>query len=173
MLADSAGFGREVALPVRLMSVRPLGEKMLGKPSLAASRRLEQSLFHDPRFVTDERVQLGYSMTSQPHSSGVFLDTAGMLGTFRGAREQWRKELIDALAASSVPTLVVWGEKDKIFPISHLAAAGTLLPHARTHAFANTGHMPQIERAEEFADLVTGFWAAASSSLASAGEGTA
>jgi pimeloyl-ACP methyl ester carboxylesterase len=33
-----------------------------------------------------------------------------------------------------------------------------LLPHAETHRFPATGHMPQIERAEEFAALVEQFW---------------
>ena len=171
VLVDSAGFGREVALPVRLMSVRPIGKVLLGKPSLDATRRLELSLFHNPEFVTDERVQLAYGLTSQPHSTEVFLNTAAVLGTIRGAREEWRRELIDGLTARPVPTLVVWGEQDKIFPVEQLAAAGTLLPHARTHAFPNTGHFPQIERAEDFADLITGFWAEVSARLELAGEG--
>ena len=72
-----------------------------------------------------------------------------------------------------MPTLVVWGEKDKNLSVAQLAAAGKLLPQARTHAFPNTGHMPQIERAEEFADLVTGFWADAAVGLAPASEGAA
>ena len=173
VLAGSAGFGREVALPVRLMSVRPLGKLLLGKPSPASTRRLMLSFFHDPALVTEERVHQGLLLASQPHASRVFLETAAALGTFRGSREAWRKELMDGIAAQRVPTLVVWGEKDTIFPFSQLAAAGKLLPQARTHAFPNTGHMPQIERAEEFADLVTGFWADAAVGLAPASEGAA
>jgi cation diffusion facilitator CzcD-associated flavoprotein CzcO/pimeloyl-ACP methyl ester carboxylesterase len=159
VLANSAGFGREVALPVRLMSVRPLGQLMLSKPSPASARRLELSLFNDPALVTDERVNLGFRLASRPHGSRVFLDTAAALGTIRGTREEWRKELMEDLAVLRVPTLVLWGEQDKIFPFAHLAAVAALLPHARTHAFRDTGHMPQIERAEEFADLIAGFWA--------------
>ena len=173
VLADSAGFGREVALPVRMMSVRPLGQLLLGKPSPASARRLELSLFHDPALVTDERVNRGFLLASRPNATRVFLDTAAALGTFRGSREAWRKELMDGVAAQRVPALVVWGDKDKIFPFAQLAAAGTLLPHARTHAFPDTGHMPQIERAEEFADLATGFWADAPVPLSPATEGAA
>ena len=159
VLANSAGFGREVALPVRMMSVRPLGQLMMSKPSPASARRLELSLFNDPALVTEERVNLGFRLASRPHGSQVFLDTAAALGTFRGTREQWRKELMEDLAVLRVPTLVIWGEEDKIFPVAHLAAVAALLPHASTHAFRNTGHMPQIERAAEFADLIAGFWA--------------
>ncbi|MEV7646723.1 alpha/beta fold hydrolase [Arthrobacter sp. NPDC089319] len=173
VLASSAGFGREVALPVRLMSVRPLGKLLLSKPSPASSRRLELSLFNDPALVTDERVQLGYRLASRPHASRVFLDTAAALGTFRGTNEVWRKELMEGLAAQPVPTLVVWGDKDNIFPFAHLAAAAERLPQARTHAFRDAGHMPQIERAKEFADLITGFWADEPVRLSTASEGAA
>jgi cation diffusion facilitator CzcD-associated flavoprotein CzcO/pimeloyl-ACP methyl ester carboxylesterase len=160
LLVDSAGFGPEVALPVRLMSVRPIGEAMLKKNTPKSARSLERSLFHDPSFVTDERVNRGVRLAARPHGTKVFLDTAGFLGTIRGARDEWRQEITEGVAASGIPTLVVWGDKDTIFPFSHLAAAAELLPHAETHAFHDTGHMPQIERAEEFAELATSFWAA-------------
>lgn len=167
VLVGSAGFGREVALPVRLMSVRPIGEAMLSKPSRAASRRLEESLFHNPDLVTPDRVELGYQLSVRPGGSQVFLDTAAALGTFRGTRKEWRQDLLSALAAQAVPTLVVWGEQDKIFPFSHLAAAGQHLPHAYTHAFPEAGHMPQVEQATDFADVVTDFWSQAPVKLTS------
>jgi pimeloyl-ACP methyl ester carboxylesterase len=39
-----------------------------------------------------------------------------------------------------------------------LNAAHARLPHAQTQLFADTGHLPQIERADEFSRLVMGFW---------------
>lgn len=169
-LAGSAGFGREVALPVRMMSVRPLGRLMMSKPSLGSARTLERSMFHDPAQVTDERVERGFRMAARPHGTRVFLDTAESLGTIRGTRTQWRQELIDALSVRGVPTLVVWGEEDTIFPAAQLVAASKHFPHARTHSFPDTGHMPQIERAGEFAELLSEFWAETSTVLASAPE---
>ncbi|MCQ1948021.1 alpha/beta fold hydrolase [Arthrobacter sp. zg-Y1116] len=172
VLAGSAGFGREVALPVRLMSVRPLGKLLMGKPSPASARRVELNLFHDPALVTDERVSRGFRLASRPDATRVFLDTAAALGTIRGSRDAWREELMAGVAAQRVPALVVWGDKDRIFPFAQLAAAGKHLPQARTHAFRDTGHMPQIERAEEFAGLIRGFWAEAPLPPASGGEDT-
>jgi pimeloyl-ACP methyl ester carboxylesterase len=49
---------------------------------------------------------------------------------------------------------VVWGDRDHILPCAHLAAARAALPNARWHLFERTGHMPQIERPAEFAELV-------------------
>jgi pimeloyl-ACP methyl ester carboxylesterase len=51
------------------------------------------------------------------------------------------------------PTLVVWGSRDLILPAAHLEAARAALPHARTYLFPDTGHMPQLERPEAFAEL--------------------
>ncbi|MDM4719092.1 alpha/beta fold hydrolase [Micromonospora sp. WMMA1363] len=58
------------------------------------------------------------------------------------------------------PTLIVWGDRDLILPATHLAAARARLPRARTHLFRGCGHMPQIERAEEFHHMLVDFWSA-------------
>ena len=89
----------------------------------------------------------------------MFLETAKSLGSFRGIRAAWRSELVAQVAELRKPTLVVWGERDLILPATHLEAARTLLPHAESHLFTGTGHMPQIERADDFAALVRPFLA--------------
>lgn len=86
------------------------------------------------------------------------LELVGSLGTWRGVRPRWRAELLAAVAALDLPTLVIWGDRDLILPARHLEAARALLPRARCHLFADTGHMPQIERAAAFHALVTEFW---------------
>ncbi|MEY9777195.1 pimeloyl-ACP methyl ester carboxylesterase [Arthrobacter sp. MW3 TE3886] len=52
---------------------------------------------------------------------------------------------------------MLWGSQDHILPFSHLDAAAAALPHAESHVFSKTGHMPQIERPDEFAAVVQGF----------------
>lgn len=127
---------------------------------MASSRRLERSLFHDPALVTDDRVRLGYRLATRPHAARIFVDTASTLGTIRGTRPQWRAELLRKMAEHPVPTLVVWGEQDAIFPVAHAAAASRALPHIHTRIFGSTGHLPQIERAEDFAEAAAAFWTA-------------
>ncbi|MFI5486220.1 alpha/beta fold hydrolase [Micromonospora echinaurantiaca] len=159
-LVNSAGFGREVTMMLRLLALRPLGRLLL-RPSRAAARRTERALFHDAAFATAERVAYALEVARQPYAARVLLETAHNLGTFRGVSPQWREELLTELARLDVPTLVVWGDRDLILPAAHLAAASTRLPHARTHLFTNCGHMPQIECAEEFSRLLVDFWTAA------------
>lgn len=158
VLVDSAGFGREVTIALRVLTLRPLGRLLLRRPSLAASRRMEQAIFRDRGFVTEARVERALELARRPHGVDVMLALTRSLGTFRGVRRPWRDAIIAATASAAVPTLVVWGSHDLILPVAHLDAAKRLLPHARTHLFADTGHMPQIERAEEFAQLVKEFW---------------
>jgi 2-hydroxymuconate-semialdehyde hydrolase len=153
-LANSAGFGSDVALALRLLAVPGLGRQLLRRSTRATAARTERSLFVDASLATDTRLDHALRLAQQPHGARVFLETARHLGTFRGIRPGWRSELLDAAGSHPRPTLVVWGERDLILPAHHLETARTHLPHARFHTFPDTGHMPQIERAVEFADLV-------------------
>ncbi|GGL47230.1 alpha/beta fold hydrolase [Nocardia jinanensis] len=158
VLAAPAGFGREVALSIRMLSIPPLGRLIMRTWSPRASRRLERSLFHDTAMATEERIQLGYRLARRPDGTRVLLETVTALGGPRGTYAGWRAALLEVVADRAVPTLIVWGDKDRLFPAAHLDAARTRLPHVRTHLLRNTGHVPQIERADEFAALATEFW---------------
>ncbi|MGN7200450.1 alpha/beta fold hydrolase [Arthrobacter sp. SAFR-044] len=156
VLANSAGFGKEVALVLRLLAVRPLAALLL-RPDEKASRRTVQSLFYDKTLVTDDRIGHALALSQREAHRRTLLDVARDLGTISGVRAEWRTALIEALGKSNVPALVMWGDHDHILPFSHLEAAAAALPLAESHVFAKTGHMPQIERPDEFAAVVEDF----------------
>jgi pimeloyl-ACP methyl ester carboxylesterase len=158
-LVNSAGFGKEVALFLRILAVPGLGRRLMRRFDRRASWRIERALFVDRALITDERVEFGLRVAARPEYAGVFLEAAKSLGGLRGVKASWRTALLADVARHPRPTLIVWGERDLILPSAHLAAARTLLPHADSHLFADTGHMPQIERADEFATLVRRFLA--------------
>ncbi|MFU8854724.1 alpha/beta fold hydrolase [Micromonospora sp. SL1-18] len=157
VLVNSAGFGREVTVALRLLALRPLGRLLL-RPHPAVARRTERAIFHDPAYVTEERIATALAVARQPHAAQVMLELIRSLGTWRGVRPRWREELLTMVAALDLPMLVVWGDRDLILPAHHLAVARARLPKARCHLFRDTGHMPQIERAAAFHALVTEFW---------------
>jgi len=159
-LVNSAGFGREVTLALRILAVPGLGKPLLRRIDARSAYRIERSLFHDRAHVTKERVEFALRVAARPHNARVYLETARELGTLRGVRAPWRQTLLGQVAAHPRPALVVWGERDLILPATHLAAARRTFPHAATHLFPDTGHMPQIERADEFAGLARQFLAA-------------
>ncbi|MET3950399.1 alpha/beta fold hydrolase [Arthrobacter sp. UYEF36] len=158
VLANSAGFGQEVTLVLRLLTVRPLGA-LLMRPDKAASLRTVQAVFYDKSLVTDARVAHAHGLSQRANHRQTVLEIARDLGTISGIRAAWRKDLVGALAESDIPTLVVWGDHDHILPYSHLGSATAALPRADSHVFAKTGHMPQIERPDEFAEVVEEFLA--------------
>ena len=156
VLANSAGFGKEVALVLRLLAVRPFAA-LLMRPDEKASRRTVESLFYDKTPVTEARIGHAFALSQRATHRRTLMDVARDLGTVSGVRAEWRTALIGALAQSDVPTLVMWGDRDHILPFSHLEAAAAALPHAESHVFPKTGHMPQIERPDEFAAVVEDF----------------
>jgi pimeloyl-ACP methyl ester carboxylesterase len=157
VLVAPAGFGQEVVLDLRLVAIPGLGHVLLRHVSRAGARRTERALFHDGSFVTEERIEHAMRVASRPGGAGVFLDIVRELGTVRGIRPGWRSALLADVARHPRPTLVVWGDRDRILPARHLPAARQALPHAQSHVFADTGHLPQVERAAEFAALAGRF----------------
>jgi pimeloyl-ACP methyl ester carboxylesterase len=156
VLVNSAGFGQEVTLALRLLAVPRLGERLL-TPDPRQCARVVRSLFHDPTFVTPERCGHALLLAGQPDRARAYLSVVRFLGGWRGVHREWRDTLTAQLAALRLPTLIVWGAQDRVLPAKHLTHARRLYPHARTHLFEDTGHLPQVERAEEFNRLVRGF----------------
>jgi len=57
----------------------------------------------------------------------------------------------------TIPTLVLWGANDKLIPAPYAAAYRDAIPGARQIIFEECGHLPQIEKPQEFVAAVTGF----------------
>ncbi|MEU4236957.1 alpha/beta fold hydrolase [Actinoplanes sp. NPDC026619] len=153
-LVNSAGFGKEVTFALRALAIPGVGRQLLRRIDKVSAPRLERSVFAERAMVTPERVAMAIKLSRQPDFAAVYLEVAQALGGFRGIAPRWRAELLPRVARHAKPTLLVWGERDRILPSAHLAAARSAFPHASWHLFPGTGHMPQIERPEEFNKLV-------------------
>jgi NADP-dependent 3-hydroxy acid dehydrogenase YdfG/pimeloyl-ACP methyl ester carboxylesterase len=156
-LVNSAGFGTQVTPLLRMLSLPGLGRYAATHSTAAGAKLMERQLFADPALATSERVGHALRIAAQPGTGEFLYDIATHLGTARGVRPQWRDDLLTAVAAHRRPTLVMWGDRDRILPAVHLDTARRHFPHAQIHLFSRTGHMPQIERPDEFAALVTAF----------------
>ena len=153
-LVNSAGFGKEVTFALRMLAVPGMGRQMLARIDRRTAPRLERTLFAERAMVTPERIAMAIKIAHQPDFAAVYLEIARALGGFRGIAAGWRSALLPRVARLGKPTLLVWGDRDHILPVSHLAAARAAFPSAEWHLFERTGHMPQIERPAEFAGLV-------------------
>ena len=59
-----------------------------------------------------------------------------------------------------VPTLVLWGDHDKSFPSEHAQAYHRAIPGSKLVMIPKCGHVPQIEKPDEFIAALEGFIAA-------------
>jgi pimeloyl-ACP methyl ester carboxylesterase len=59
-------------------------------------------------------------------------------------------DILDQLDDVEVPTLIVWGRNDHVVPAQDAVQYGQHLQNSRTVVFADTGHLPQLERPVRF-----------------------
>jgi pimeloyl-ACP methyl ester carboxylesterase len=68
------------------------------------------------------------------------------------ARLFWEKpndlRLARYLHRVKTPTMIVWGEQDKLIPVQHLEIWRKHLPHAETKVVAGAGHLVHLEKPE-------------------------
>lgn len=157
-LINSAGFGSEANWILRLLGTPVLGSLSARHPARAAARMLERTIFADPSLATTRRIDHALTIARERRNAGAAPhELACALGTPRGFRSRWRKDLITQASSHRVPTLIVWGDRDRILPAAHLSTARRLLPHTKAHLFPGIGHMPQIECPDEFAEVLLDF----------------
>lgn len=149
LLVDAGGLGREAAFDVRLF--------FWLKPE-----RLHR--WFGPRLL---RYVLKQDAPAKPITSGPFFDLMYALTTQTavipsGARafNRWvnlfgvHLDLLNRLSALAAPTLLLWGERDRVTRYADALVAARHLPHARLVAFTGCGHMPFVERPDDFARVL-------------------
>jgi len=73
------------------------------------------------------------------------------------ALQEQTTALTDQLSELIMPTLLVWGAKDSIVPVSHAYAAVQIIPDCHLEVLEGCGHNVYKEKAGRFSRLVAGF----------------
>ena len=154
VLVDTAGFGREVSVFVRLASLPLLG-RVIESGSVRGTRAVLRQVLADPTLVTPELVEEFARVRSMPGAKDAVLKVLRHGVGVAGVRRKHR--LLDRLRDLTMPLLTVWGEDDHIFPVAHAYAAARYAPDARLEVFSGCGHWPMMERADAFNALLTDF----------------
>jgi pimeloyl-ACP methyl ester carboxylesterase len=147
-LAASGGLGTDVALFLRIATLpgsitlaRLLGDKH-------QSREVLRSCFFEasriPEALYQESERFGFR--SYPEFVRALRGGVTIFGVKRRLRDHW----VAQAARYSGPVLVVWGREDAVLPISHLADAKAVFPQAEVRIIERCGHLPMIERTDEF-----------------------
>jgi pimeloyl-ACP methyl ester carboxylesterase len=78
----------------------------------------------------------------------------GPAALLRGGWAATRSTFAGQIAA---PTLLVWGERDRLVPPALAGAWLKAIPDARLEVIAGVGHVPMLEAPDAFNEIVNGF----------------
>ncbi len=144
-------------LPMRLLSVRPLGRLMmkLQPPSPRQVKQLSQMVNEHP--LPPEIADLLLATERLPHFEAAFLATLHTLVTLRGARPDMALTR-DQLGQVEQPSLLVFAADDPMGDARVGDQLADALPEAELHV-VDGGHAPWVHHADQIAPLISAFLA--------------
>jgi pimeloyl-ACP methyl ester carboxylesterase len=151
VLVSPAGFG--LTVPVRTMAAftRLLATQIVRGPDVERSRRYVLSYVCVGRPELDESV---LALIGQGWRDPVRRKALVRLGVGFLAREA---DLRRDLARLAAPTLLIWGEGDRLLPVAMGTRAAERLPGRRLLVFERCGHIPNLEWPRRFESAVLQF----------------
>jgi len=159
VLVDSGGIGREVN-PILRAAALPGAEFVLPvmfSPTLhdgaVRLRGLLAKIGLQPN-ADVEGVSEGFASLTEADARRAFLNTVRSVIDVSGQRVSAEDRLY---LAGDVPSMIIWGENDRIIPIEHAHRAKEMLPDSRLEIFDDAGHFPFNDHPDRFVDLMRDF----------------
>jgi pimeloyl-ACP methyl ester carboxylesterase len=152
VLVDSAGLGSAVNPAFTSVNVPLLGEAAIPfwRTSVGAYQRAwgrTALLFaHPPGSVPREWLAEQCRLARSPGYLEAHLTVLRALVDPGGQREV----LVDRLPLLEIPTLVVWGARDRVFPESQAKDAAARLRRGSLAVIPDCGHLPHVECPDRF-----------------------
>jgi len=160
VLVDPAGVGRGVPEWWRLVGVEPV-VRWLSAPFLAAAprslieavvgRAYREMAFSDSGAVSERAVRIFTHQFNTRERIAHFLDCAHDLV------DSFEREVQAREAPLAMPVLVVWGRDDRVVPLHDALALLERIQAAELRIIEGAGHLPHLERPQEFLSAVSGF----------------
>ena len=145
LLRSAALPGSEVVLPLLcapgVLRVSDSVGAFLGGLGLRAGSDLEE-------------IWRGFSSLADAEARQAFIHTLRSLVDWGGQRVSATDRLY---LAEEMPTLIMWGERDRIIPLRHGVQAHRLVPGSRFEAFPGAGHFPHRDDPRRFVDVLSEF----------------
>jgi pimeloyl-ACP methyl ester carboxylesterase len=105
-----------------------------------AVKAILENAFADPGLMTEQILSRYHDMLLAPGVRASMLERMS---------QSMSLDPSASLRSISTPTLILWGEEDRILPLSHLEDFKAAMPSAKTLILKNTGHLIQEESAED------------------------
>jgi pimeloyl-ACP methyl ester carboxylesterase len=159
VLVASGGLGREVN-PILRSATLPGAEYVLPviasdwvrKSAESAGRAASRVGWKPGKDIT--AIWQGFASLGDRESRRAFLATTRAVIDPGGQTISAHDYLPDILP---IPTLVVWGSRDRMIPAWHAITAQRSIPGCRVELFEGAGHFPHLDEPDRFADLLRDF----------------
>ncbi len=125
-------------------------------PSKEKMAAFIKTMVHDQSLVTDELVEERFASATAPGTAEAM---ASMGASFAKPDTYEEGFLWREAYKLRQPVLLTWGREDRVNPLDGALAALKLIPKASLHVFPHCGHWAQIEAADEFFTVASGYLA--------------
>ena len=134
---------------VDAVGIEVAGHPVPGLSSLTPAELMRRSYYDPATFGIDPTAL-------PPQVQAALAGNRAMLAVY-GGNDMTDPTLNSRLGVVSTPTLVVWGEADRIGDPEFGRAYAAAIPGAQFRLLEHTGHMPQIETPDALIDVVWSF----------------
>ena len=162
VLVASGGLGREVSVLLRSATLPGAAQVLSVLASVPVLSRVEALGRGASKVGWRPGADVG-AMWTGFSSLGDFESRRAFLATTRAVIDIGGQSISahDHLeGAPPIPTLIVWGSKDRMIPASHALSVESALPDCRVEIFEGAGHFPHLDDPDRFALILREFIAA-------------
>jgi pimeloyl-ACP methyl ester carboxylesterase len=161
VLAAPGGLGREISMVMRAAAMPGSGQLMslaAWRPFVEAGSALAHLLGRLGLHAGTDLEQIGRVYAGMADNDA----RAASLGTLRavvGRRGQRVGALPPLDVTAAHPSLIVWGDRDRVVPLRHGEQVHELVPHTYLAVFKGAGHFPHRDDPDRFVQVVNEFLA--------------
>ena len=161
VLVAPGGFGREVNVLLRAATLPGSGQLLAltaARPFVQAGTMLAAMLGRLGFKPSTDLEELGraYSLLADRQARSAFINTLRSVVDMEGQRVDFREA---ADVAGRFPSLIVWGDRDRIVPVRHGQDVHQLVPNTYLAIFEGAGHFPHRHDPERFVRVVDAYLA--------------
>jgi pimeloyl-ACP methyl ester carboxylesterase len=159
ILADSAGLDRAVNPALAVLALPKGSEELMAAwtrtPPGAAHRLFVRAslLFARPWQIPVKWLTGQYKVAQVPSFTRTELAALRTTINLAGQREV----LVGQLPRLQMPTLIVWGIEDKLFPYWQAIDAAARLKKGTLKLIPSCGHLPHVEQPKRFVSILSEF----------------
>lgn len=158
VLVDAGGLGREVSWLLRLMTL-PAAEFVMPLIFVPQVRSVGDAVFDflGARGICERggrEIWRSYASLTEASNRQAFIRTMRAVIDPGGQAVNAMDRLY---LAAGMPTLIIWGEKDRIIPLDHAYRAHEAIPNSRLEVIEGVGHYPHVERPGHFVEILRQF----------------